>query len=113
MRRLIILLIAFSFMAMLVSCGPVKSTMVINDTERLLDRAQTIQADKKLSSKYYYYAAEEYLKKAKDEEGHSDFESAEHFGKKALNLARKAVKKAKIESSNPAAAPSDFAEGGK
>ena len=95
MKKLFLLLTVLVALALITACGPIKSTMVINDTQSLLDRAKQMRAEEKPASQYYYYAAYEYLRKAKDEEGHSDFESAKHFGQKALDLARKAINKAR------------------
>jgi len=101
-KKLFLLLTVFLMLALFSACGPIKSTMVINDTQSLLDSAKQMRAEEKPAAQYYYYAAHEYLRKAKDEEGHSDFQSAEHFGKKALDLARKAVNKARMQSSDQA-----------
>ena len=58
-KKLFLLLTLFLISASFVACGPIKSTIVINDTQNLLERAKQIRAEEKPASQYYYYAAQE------------------------------------------------------
>ena len=74
------------------ACGPTKSTALILDADVQLEAARTAGADK--LAPYEYTAAGQYLHKAREEQGYSDFEVAIDFAQKALDNAVKAKKKA-------------------
>ena len=70
------------------ACGPVESTSLIVQADTALHNAKTAGADQK--SPYEYTAAEQYLHKAREEWGHSDFECSVDFATKARDLGIKA-----------------------
>ncbi len=94
MRTATIIGCLFLSAIILMGCGPIKSILVIQDAEKELKAAEEQEAADKVASVYYYYAAQQYLYKAKDEHGHSDFMESERFAQKALDLAQKANAKA-------------------
>jgi len=88
-------------------CGPTQSTSLIMDADVELQAARTADAPK--LSPYEYTAATEYLRKAREEQGYSDFEVSIDFAEKALKHARDAKEKAmaaKAEGALPTLAPS-------
>ena len=86
-----LVLIAALLVALLVisfGCGPVESTSLIVQSDTALQGAKTADAEKK--SPYEYYAAEQYLHKAREKWGTSDFEYSIDYAKDARDLAKKA-----------------------
>ena len=86
-----LILIATLLAALLVisfGCGPVESTSLIVQSDTALQGAKTADAEKK--SPYEYYAAEQYLHKAREKWGTSDFEYSIDYAKDARDLAKKA-----------------------
>lgn len=71
-----------------VGCGPVESTSLIVQADTALHNAKTVDAAQK--SPYEFTAAEQYLHKAREEWGTSDFEYSVDFATKARDLAIKA-----------------------
>lgn len=69
-------------------CGPVESTMIIVEADTALHNAKT--ADAQNQSPYEYVAAEQYLHKAREMWGTSDFEYAIDYATKARDLSLKA-----------------------
>ena len=69
-------------------CGPVESTSLIIDADTALHNAKTADAQKK--SPYEYTAAEQYLHKAREKWGSSDFEYSIDYATKARDLAKTA-----------------------
>lgn len=80
----------------LVACGPVESTSVIIEADTALHNAKTAEADQK--SPYEYTAAEQYLHKAREKWGTSDFEYSIDYASKARDLAKTARDKSLGES---------------
>jgi len=72
------------------ACGPVESTSVILDAEGACRAAEVEHAGDVPEAAYYYHSAKQYLEKAKEEQGYADFEIAIDYGRKALELAKKA-----------------------
>lgn len=70
------------------NCGPVESTSLIVEADTAFHNAKTVGAEDK--SPYEYTAAEQYLHKAREMWGTSDFEYAIDYAKKARDLAIKA-----------------------
>ncbi len=77
-----------SILAGLTGCGPITSTTTIAKATVALDAAEGASAEK--YAVYEYMSAREYLRKAKEEEGHSDFQAAIDLAKKAIEFAEKA-----------------------
>ncbi len=88
-------------------CGPVRSTQAISKAEVEFERARVAGAHKK--APYEYYSAKQYLHKAKEEWGYSEFEPALDFADQAERAAESARRKAKED---PWEDPVDREEGG-
>ena len=73
-------------------CGPVESTVLIVEADTAFHNAKTVDAKKK--SPYEYTAAEQYLHKAREMWGTSDFEYSIDYATKARDLAIKARERA-------------------
>ena len=77
-----------------VACfGPITATKGISDAAGALERARV--ADAKERAPYYYYSAENFLQKAKEEWGYSDFQAADQYAQEALRFAKRALTQAK------------------
>lgn len=81
------------------ACGPVEyMNQVSRKASSQVEAAKAVRADK--YAPYYYTLAVEYLHKAREEAAHSDYQSANRFGKRATEAARKArieaLKQAKL-----------------
>jgi hypothetical protein len=74
------------------ACGPVTSTMTVNEATVAVEAAQAVDAER--YALYEYASAVEYLKKAKEEEGFSDFQAAVDLARKARDFAEKARQRA-------------------
>lgn len=74
-------------------CGPVQSTSHIHRAEATFERARVNDAHEK--APYEYYTAQNYLYKAKEEWGYSDFEASIDYAEKAQQEADAAVQNAK------------------
>jgi len=85
-------------------CGPIT---YINDVTRKastdVEAARAAQADQ--YAPYFYTLAVEYLKKAREEAAHADFEAASRLGRMASKAARKAVELSILEVRNRGGAP--------
>lgn len=85
-------------------CGPVS---YINDVTRKaatdVEAARAAQADQ--YAPYYYTLAVEYLRKAREEAAHADYETASRLGRHASRAARRAVELSIIEVRNRGRAP--------
>ncbi len=90
------LLVALLLGMALAACGPVESTSVIIEADTALHNAKTAEADQK--SPYEYTAAEQYLHKAREKWGTSDFEYSIDYASKARDLAKTARDKSLGES---------------
>ena len=82
------MLAAVGTLVLLCDCGPVESTSLIVQADTAIHNANTADAKKK--SPYEYHAAEQYLHKARETWGTSDFEYAIDYAKDARDLAVKA-----------------------
>jgi hypothetical protein len=69
-------------------CGPVRSTAFLLDADINIQAAKTAGAER--YSPYEWTSANLYLKKAREEVGYSDFETAVTFAQKASEFANKA-----------------------
>ena len=77
----------------LMACGPVSSTASIQQAEAAMERARIAEAHER--APYEYYSAKEYLHKAKEEWGYSDFEASKDYADEAKRQADAALLKAK------------------
>ena len=73
--------------------GPVTATKEISEAEGALERARIADAQK--TAPYYYHSADEYLQKAKEEWGYSDFQKSEEYAKASMRHAARALSQAK------------------
>jgi len=73
-------------------CGPVVSGVQIINVNIAISAAETAGA--KRAAVYEYTAAKEYLQKAREEHGYSDFWASRIYADKALDYAVRARKKA-------------------
>lgn len=87
-----LVLVFVTFGALVAGCGPTKSTALIMDADVQLQAARTADAEK--LAPYEFTAASEYLHKAREEQGYSDFEVSIDFGEKAVKYATEAKEKA-------------------
>jgi hypothetical protein len=88
----------------LTGCGPVISTYLIVSAQADLDGAKAAEAEK--YAVYEYTAADQYLHKAREEQGYADFGPAIDFAFKADDLAQKATNRAKDEKKKQMEQPS-------
>lgn len=98
------LALAVALALALVGCGPV---IYINQVTRKaasdVEAARAAQADQ--YAPYHYTLAVEYLRKAREEAAHADFEAANRLGRQASAAARKAVEASIVEVRNRGRAP--------
>ena len=79
-----------------VACGPIVSGVQVINANIELSAAETAGAPS--HAIYEYNAAVEYLQKAREEAGYSDFSASREFADKARDFAKKARKKAEAVS---------------
>ena len=99
--------------AMLLSaCGPITATTTIAEATVAVGAADGVEAEK--YAVYEYTSALEYLRKAREEEGYSDYQAAIDLAKKAKEYAEEARTRAmnNPERGLPATGPAAPAKGG-
>ncbi len=101
-------------LAALPGCGPITATTSIAEATVAVEAARGAQADK--YAIYEFHSAVLHLRKAREEEGYSDFQDAVNLAHKARKLAEKAKDLAMSSDARdlpppPAAAPSGPASG--
>ena len=74
--------------APLVACGPIETDRALSRAYIAIEGARG--ADAQRYAIYEYQSALLYLQKAREEEGHSNFEGARHFAKESRTFADKA-----------------------
>ena len=98
------LVLAALLFAAAAGCGPIT---YINEVTRKaatdVEAARSAQADQ--YAPYYYTLAVEYLRKAREEAAHADYETASRLGRHASRAARRAVELSIIEVRNRGGAP--------
>ncbi|MBN2695007.1 DUF4398 domain-containing protein [bacterium] len=87
MNRSILLLLSL-LIFLFSGCGPIQSTLEINQATVEIQSAYRVGAHK--TAPYHYYKAKAYLYKAKDERAYSDFQEAKDLAEKARKLAAEA-----------------------
>lgn len=85
-------LLASALLALVAGCGPIKSTRAIVDADVELEGARAAGAQ--TTAVYEYTAAEVFLHKARETQGHAQYEASARFAGKAAALARSAHEKA-------------------
>jgi hypothetical protein len=92
-------------LCLLLGCGPVTATSVIDDADVALVRARAADADR--YAPYEATLAELYLAKAREEQGHARYSDARALATEALRhaaaAARQAAEKRAVSASDPAA----------
>jgi hypothetical protein len=71
------------------ACGPIAATQSIARADNLVDEAGAQYAEQ--YAPYQYLSAVEYLAKAREEWGYSDFQQAHRYAQRALAQARAAI----------------------
>ncbi|MBN1947391.1 MAG: DUF4398 domain-containing protein [Bradymonadales bacterium] len=71
--------------AALLGCGPITSTVTLHDAGIAIEQARMEQAE--TYAVYEIVSAIEYLEKAREEWGSSDFQHAEKYAQRALDFA--------------------------
>ena len=84
---------------LVMSCGPISGLAYIVRARIDIDMAESQGADK--HAVYEQVAAKEYLQKAKEEYGYSDFIAADEYARKSNKFAKKARERAEMASSQP------------
>jgi hypothetical protein len=79
-------------LALATGCGPVTSTIWLNDAEVAVESARLEGAEEYAT--YEFVSAVEYLAKAKEEWGYSDWQHAEEYAARALAFGRAARERA-------------------
>lgn len=72
-----------------VGCGPIVATSSISRAEKLVTEAGSQYAEQYAT--YQYISAVEYLEKAREEWGYSDYQAAHEYATRALEQARAAI----------------------
>lgn len=85
-------LIAGVSLAMLSACGPIMSTQALSDARAEVERATEVDAD--TFATYEYVSAVEFLDKAEEEWGYSDYQQARLYADEARELAQRAYERA-------------------
>ena len=79
-------------------CGPILSTVLIQQAAAELEGAKAAHAE--IHAPYEYTGAELYLEKAKEQQGYAEFSPAVDFAYKARELAKRGKEKALAKSNN-------------
>lgn len=74
-------------------CGPILSTSRRSDAEEALAKAKAVNAD--VLAPYEYTMSQEYLRKADELWGYSEFGYSSDYAKKSIEMAQAAEEKAK------------------
>ena len=74
------------------ACGPISTTIALHDAEAAIETARS--ADAARYAAFELTSADEYLRKALEEEGYSDFQAAIDLAQRALVFADKARERA-------------------
>ena len=91
-RALKILSIVVMTFVVAVGCGPIPAHGIIRDAIVAVEAAESAGA--KDGAPYEYYSAQSYLKKAREEEGYSDYQAAADLARRAIKFADEARAKA-------------------
>ncbi len=80
----------------LTACGPITASTKLGAASEAIQAAQAKDVQAWKWACFDYYAALLYMKKAREEQGFSDFEAAADFAAKAVKHAKEATKLARI-----------------
>ena len=90
--RLLSLLVLLTLASLATGCGPLLSTVLIQQAATELEGAKAARAEE--FAPYEFTGAELYLDKAREQQGYAEFAPAVDFAYKARELARKGKEKA-------------------
>ncbi|MBQ8035849.1 MAG: DUF4398 domain-containing protein [Proteobacteria bacterium] len=90
--RRVLAFISLVSLVLMSGCGPIMSTSRISDAKDALEKAQAVNAAEK--APYEYTMAQEYLRKADELWGYSQFGYSAEYAKKAIEMANAAEEKA-------------------
>jgi len=75
------------------ACGPASSSSAITEAELALESAEAAEAHR--FAAYTYWSATNYLKKAKEIEGHSLYEGSVDYAVRSMELALRSIEETK------------------
>lgn len=100
------LLLILGTVVMMSACGPLSTTTRVSEARVAIAAAEAVGA--KEGAVYEYVSALEYLRKAREEEGYSDYQAAIDYAVQARTFAEKALERANARGelgTPPAVAP--------
>ena len=87
------------------SCGPISAFSNVRDANIEIEKAKAVGADK--LAIYQFVSAQQYLAKAREEQGYADYQVAVDLAQKALEFAQSARKIALTKGQSDEAKPTD------
>ena len=80
-------------LVLLCGCGPIQASSAVGDAKEAIERATVSRADE--FARFPFHMAQNYLNKAKELEGYSEYAAAERFARRAEELANQSVLESK------------------
>jgi hypothetical protein len=77
----------------LYGCGPIQASSAVGDAKEAIERATVSRANE--FARFPFHMAQNYLDKAKELEGYSEYAAAERFARRAEELANQSVLESK------------------
>ena len=94
-KRRVLACILLLVLVLMSACGPIMSTSRRSDAEEALAKAKAVNAD--VLAPYEYTMSQEYLRKADELWGYSEFGYSSEYAQKSIDMATAAEEKAKQE----------------
>ena len=94
-KRRVLACILLLVLVLMSACGPIMSTSRRSDAEEALAKAKAVNAD--VLAPYEYTMSQEYLRKADELWGYSEFGYSSEYAQKSIDMAKAAEEKAKQE----------------
>ena len=91
-KQRVLAFLVLVMLALMSGCGPIMSTSNIEDAKDALEKANALNAAER--APYEYTMAQEYLRKADELWGYSQFGYSADYAKKAIEMANAAAEKA-------------------
>ena len=91
-KKRIFALVAMITLVLMSGCGPIMSTSNIENAKDAMEKADAVNAAER--APYEYYMAQEYLRKADELWGYSQFGYSADYAQKAFDMAKAATEKA-------------------
>ena len=91
-KRRVFALLTMITVVLMSGCGPIMSTRNIEDAKDAMKKADAVNAAER--APYEYYMAQEYLRKADELWGYSQFGYSAEYAQKAFDMAKAATEKA-------------------